>query len=166
MELTEADLTEIANRFPTHFGEPKLSVLIQRALTELRDCRAEYAQYVKERHNHDATSAKLNEAREKMLSLAVMAATAAAKERDAALSRIAATDRVVEACDAGLTALWDAYDAGSWEMHHHEDDNGLDCPEDDTCECDGKHAANLLSKATGMVTSWMRIRALSATEQP
>lgn len=38
--LTDADLRELALRFPTHLGEPKLSVLIQMALTEIRTRRA------------------------------------------------------------------------------------------------------------------------------
>jgi hypothetical protein len=56
---------------------------------ELDAARDEYDQYVKERRNHDATREKLSEVRDQMLSLATMAATSAAKERDQA----AATER-------------------------------------------------------------------------
>lgn len=38
--LTDADLRELAIRFPTHLGEPKLSVLIQRAVSEIRGLRS------------------------------------------------------------------------------------------------------------------------------
>ncbi len=67
---------------------------------------------------------------------------------------------VVRACDAGLTALWKAYDEGSWEMNHDED-----CPMDDTCDCDCAEAARLLSKASGLVTSRMRIDSLDAAQE-
>jgi hypothetical protein len=38
--LTDEELESIGRMFPTHFGEPKPSVLIQRMLTELRERRA------------------------------------------------------------------------------------------------------------------------------
>jgi hypothetical protein len=34
------ELTALAGRFPTHLGEPKTSVLVQRAVAELRGRRA------------------------------------------------------------------------------------------------------------------------------
>lgn len=37
--LTEAELTRLADYFPTHLGEPEVSVLIQRAISELRERR-------------------------------------------------------------------------------------------------------------------------------
>jgi hypothetical protein len=53
---------------------------------------------------------------------------------------------LVEACRAGLDALWSAYHAGAWEMNHD-----VSCPEDDTCECEGHDAAQLLSKASALL---------------
>lgn len=41
--LTDAELDEIGLRFPTHFGEPPMSVLVQRLLSEHRDLRADIA---------------------------------------------------------------------------------------------------------------------------
>ena len=38
--LTDAELSELRNRFPTHFAEPALSVLVQRAVSELLAARA------------------------------------------------------------------------------------------------------------------------------
>lgn len=35
-QLSDADLRELAIRFPTHMGEPAISVLVQRAVSELR----------------------------------------------------------------------------------------------------------------------------------
>lgn len=38
--LTEEELTDVTREFPTHFGEPLLSVLVQRMVTEIRARRA------------------------------------------------------------------------------------------------------------------------------
>lgn len=38
--LTDEELSELARRFPTHLGEPAVSVLVQRAITEIRERRA------------------------------------------------------------------------------------------------------------------------------
>lgn len=38
--LTDSELDEIGNAFPTHLGEPKRSVLVQRLLSEVRAHRA------------------------------------------------------------------------------------------------------------------------------
>ena len=73
---------------------------------------------------------------------------------------------IAEACHAGIEALWKAYHAGAWEINHYDDDNGVPCPEDDTCECEGNEAARLLSKASGLLTSWARIDALARKEAP
>ena len=67
---------------------------------------------------------------------------------------------ILAVCHEGIDALWKAYHSGAWEMNHHEDVNDVPCPEDDTCECEGREAARLLSKASGLLTSWTRIDAL------
>lgn len=66
---------------------------------------------------------------------------------------------ILDVCHRGVDALWNAYHSGAWEMNHHDDDDDRPCPEDDTCECEGREAATLLSKASGMLTSWSRIEA-------
>ena len=66
---------------------------------------------------------------------------------------------ILDICHRGIDSLWNAYHSGAWEMNHHDDDNDRPCPEDDTCECGGREAATLLSKASGMLTSWARIEA-------
>ena len=38
--LTDSEIESIALRFPTHFAEPPMSVLIQRMLTEIKERRA------------------------------------------------------------------------------------------------------------------------------
>ncbi len=38
--LTDADLRELCIRFPTHLGRPEISVLVQYAVSEIRERRA------------------------------------------------------------------------------------------------------------------------------
>ena len=90
-----------------------------------------------------------------LLARALLAATARAEKMAG----------VVEACSAGLDALWNAYHSGAWEMNHYDDDNDVPCPEDDTCACEGNEAARLLSKASGLLTSWKRIDALRSAQR-
>lgn len=66
---------------------------------------------------------------------------------------------VLDVCHRGIDSLWNAYHSGAWELNHHHDKDDRPCPEDDTCECEGREAATLLSKASGMLTSWSRIDA-------
>jgi hypothetical protein len=79
----------------------------------------------------------------------------------AARARVEQMERVVRLAHEATRALWESYHDGGWEMVHHEDDAGRDCPEDDTCECGGRNAADLLSKLDVEAK-----RALDALETP
>jgi hypothetical protein len=79
----------------------------------------------------------------------------------AARVRVERMERVVRLAHEATRALWESYHDGGWEMIHHEDDAGRDCPEDDTCECGGRLAAELLSKLDVEAK-----RALDALETP
>jgi hypothetical protein len=86
---------------------------------------------------------------------------AAAELLRAARARVERMERVVRLAHEATRALWESYHDGGWEMVHHEDDAGRDCPEDDTCECGGRLAAELLSKLDVEAK-----RALDALETP
>lgn len=68
-------------------------------------------------------------------------------------SRVAVLEEALREYGTAMTLLWSAVDNGDVCFIHYPDEDpkgevyGIDCPEDDTCECHSRDVATLLSRA-------------------